>query len=87
MKKIIIIGITLLLFSCANFPGLGSGFSASTILRDTSYIVTLPESGNLVIVGVSGRQSSEANELRIAKEDAARKASMFHRVFGTSVEW
>ena len=40
--------------------------------------VTLPRSGNLVVIGVSGRQSSRDAEIEIAREDAARKVSMYH---------
>ena len=84
MKRLIIIGITLILFACAGSPGAGSN---SSTIKNTSHIITLPEPGNLIILGVAGRQTTRERELNIAKEDAARKASMYHWVYGTSVEW
>jgi len=73
-----------MLFACAGSPGSGSN---SSTIRETSHIITLPESGNLIILGVAGRQLTRERELNAAKEDAARKASMYHWVYGTLVEW
>ena len=73
----------MILFACAGSPGVRSN-SATT---DFSHIITLPEQGNLIILGVAGRQSTRERELNIAKEDAARKASMYHRVYGNLIEW
>ena len=74
----------MILFACAGSPGAGSN---SSTIKNTSHIITLPEPGNLIILGVAGRQTTRERELNIAKEDAARKASMYHWVYGTSVEW
>jgi len=41
---------------------------------------TMPQSGRLVIIGISGRQFKLETEIELAKEDAARKASMFYGV-------
>jgi len=42
---------------------------------------TIPQSGRLVIIGVSGRQINRETEIEFAKEDAARKVSMFYGVY------
>jgi len=78
LKRLPVITLVLALCACA---GVKSNSSAAET------IVTLPEPGNLIILGVAGRQSSREMELDIAKEDAARKASMYHKVSGTFVEW
>ena len=83
MKRLIIIGIALILSACA---GLLGGRSGSSTTGATSYIITRPESGNLIIVGVSGRQSRPEYEINNAKENAARKASMYHSVSVTFEE-
>jgi len=73
-----------MLFACAGSPPSGSN---SPPPIDFSHIITLPEPGRLIFLGVAGRQSTRERELNIAKEDAARKASMYHWVYGTLVEW
>jgi len=45
--------------------------------------LTLPKSGELVILGVTGRQSSLDAEINMAREDAARKASIYHGVWAS----
>ena len=40
--------------------------------------LSLPAEGNLVLLGVSARLSTEENEIAAAKEVAARKVSMYH---------
>ena len=48
-----------------------------------SSFLTLPKSNELVILGVAGRQSSREAEINIAREDAARKASMYHSAWAS----
>ena len=67
----------MILFACSGLPGDRSG---SSTIGNTSYIITLPESGNLIILGVSGRQSRSEYEINNARENAARKAAMFYGV-------
>ena len=52
------------------------------------YWITTPKQGSLVILGVSGPQLKHETEIEAAKEDAARKASMYHgiRASFTSVQ-
>ena len=77
MKMIAVVVFILSLCACAISP---------PAVAPASHMITLPGQNSLVILGVSARQSSRANEVAIAKETAARKASMFHRVFATKTE-
>ena len=45
--------------------------------------VSGPLNGRMVVVGVSGRLTKPDDEILTAKEDAARKASMYHGVQGS----
>ena len=76
MKMIIIVFI-LALSACA---------SSAPPAVTPSHMITLPGQGSMVILGMAARQSSRANEIALAKETAARKASMYHRVFAGKVE-
>ena len=83
VKGIVAFFLLLALCNCAG-SGSGSGASSSSVNMGASYL-TLPRSGELVILGVSARQSSRSAEINNAREDAARKASMYHG-FSASVE-
>lgn len=72
MKNLIIIGVVLTLCACA-----GSVAPSPS----PPLLITLPNQGSLVILGLSPRMSTRANELEAATEDAARKASMYHWVY------
>ena len=50
---------------------------------ETLSFVTLPKSGELHVLGVTGRQSSRTAEIEMAMEDAARKVSMYHIVWAS----
>lgn len=50
---------------------------------DAGLWVSGPLDGNFIIVGVSGRLSRPDDELVAAKEDAARKAAMYHGIQGS----
>jgi hypothetical protein len=82
MKKIFA-ALCVSLFFCAC-----AGSGASTVAKETSqnqggFWVTLPARGSLVIIGASGRQSKSEAEIELAREDAARKAAMYHRVWAS----
>ena len=59
-----------------------SGFArakaASTVADN--FFITAPGSSTLTIIGVSGPQQKRESEIEIAREDAARKAAMYHGV-------
>ena len=79
MKKIIFVITAMLIFSsCANTGSVN--YSSNTPAISDRFLVTPPQSGTLVIVGVSGKQSKREYEINSAMEDAARKAAMYHGV-------
>jgi len=78
MKKLLVICVATVICSCAIFKGPRQEPADNS--TSNNYWVTLPKSGELVILGVSGRQSSRDAEIRIATEDAARKIAMYHGV-------
>jgi len=82
MKKLFAaLWVSLFFYACA-----GSG--ASTAAKGTTgtldgFWTTLPGQGSLVIIGASGRQSKRGAEIELAREDAARKAAMYHSVWAS----
>jgi hypothetical protein len=68
-EKLLLVVFALTLCACAS-----SGAPGTPV----SHIITHPNQGNLVILGVSARLSTRANELAAATEMAARKAAMYH---------
>jgi hypothetical protein len=69
VKRLLIIALAFILCSCASSDGPGT---------PVSHIITHPNHGGLVIIGVSARLSTRVNELAAATEVAARKAAMYH---------
>ena len=53
---------------------------------DAGHWVSGPSNGRFIIIGVSGRLSKQEDEIEAAKQDAARKAAMYHGIQG-SVEY
>jgi hypothetical protein len=95
-KNIIILLAVLSLGSCAvigsfftgtsgagTASGAPSAGASSAGGASVNYWVTPPETSSLVIIGVSGRQSRRDAEIEVARQDAARKASIFHGVYAT----
>jgi hypothetical protein len=78
-KIITALFVSLLFFACANSGARISGRGASG--TPDSFWITLPRQGSLVIIGASGRQSKREAEIELAREDAARKAAMYHSVW------
>ena len=74
-KKILLFAAVFALFGCA------------TVGRPSEYsMITLPGRNNLVILGASGRQLRHTDEIAIAREEAALKASMYHGFTASAVE-
>jgi len=48
----------------------------------SGYWVTSPSENSIIIIGISGLQVKQDDEITSAKEDAARKAAMYHGVRG-----
>jgi hypothetical protein len=80
MREIITaICVSLFFCACANS---GAQIAAKGSLgTQDSFWITLPRPGSLVIIGASGRQSKREAEIALAREDAARKAAMYHNVW------
>jgi len=80
MKKLLVICAAVLICACGSING---GKQAPEDNSSDNYWVTLPKSGELVVLGVSGRQSSRKAEINIATEDAARKIAMYQGVWAS----
>jgi hypothetical protein len=76
MKKLLVICAAMLICACGSI-----GAKQGPEVNSNNYWVTLPKSGELVVLGVSGRMSSRDAEIRIATEDAARKIAMYNGVW------
>jgi hypothetical protein len=89
LKPIIFLGCIFLLFSCASSsPQVGEreALSLSATKSDQNkygHWVTRSSNNTLVIIGVSNPMVRRDSEITAAKEDAARKAAMYHGVHGT----
>jgi hypothetical protein len=80
-KVITALCVSLLFCACANFRT--STAAIDTYVTLNSFWITLPGPGSLVIIGASGRQSKREAEIDMAREDAARKAAMYHGVWAS----
>jgi hypothetical protein len=78
-KKITLACVALVFLTCASSGTVKSG-QGSYVNADNDYWITLPRQGSLVIIGATGRQLKRESEIDLAREDAARKASMYHGV-------
>ena len=82
IKTIALYVVLLILCGCVNTgPAATESASIETQQKALSFPdhwVTLPQSGSLVIIGVSGRQLKQEAEIETAREDAARKAAMYY---------
>jgi hypothetical protein len=58
-----------------------AGSTATSEKPDANHWITPPTPNELVIVGVSGRQTRREAEIQNAREDAARKISMYYGVY------
>ena len=91
LKPIIFFGCIFLFFSCASSNPQVAGKKAPTqtssvTINDQSksgHWVTRSSNNTLVIIGVSNPMVRRDTEITAAKEDAARKAAMYHGVHGT----
>ena len=84
LKRIAPVFAVLILCSCISIGNSGSGEAASVsseeINVDMDYWITPPKSNELVVIGVSGLQTKREAEITNAREDAARKVSMYYGV-------
>ena len=78
MRKLLVICVAMVICACASSNSQGSKGNLTY-----NYWVTLPKSGELVVLGVSGKLHSRNAEIKAATEDAARKISMYHSVWAS----
>jgi len=57
---------------------LGCATSNTGQTSKATHLISLPERNSLVFIGVSGPQLKPEQEVEVAREDAARKVSMYH---------
>ena len=79
VKIITVISIVMMLCACSSVRR--SGGSSGRITATDRFLLALPQSGSMTIVGVSGRQNTRNAEIEAAREYAARKAALFHGVY------
>jgi hypothetical protein len=80
LKKLVAV-LSVAAFFCACASSGGRSRDAGAAANNGNYWVSHPRASELVILGVSAKQSSRDAEIQIAREDAARKASMYHGVW------
>ena len=67
----------LVIIICAFFSCASSDNAVKPISKAT-HLISVQEGGSLVFIGVSGPQLKPEQEVEAAREDAARKVSMYH---------
>jgi hypothetical protein len=85
MPRIIaVLSVALILCTCSSFASIfGSTVTRPAPSANLNHWVSLPKPGALVIIGVSSRLSKREYEIAAAREDAARKAALYHGVRAT----
>jgi hypothetical protein len=81
LKRVAVVCSVLCLCACVSGPGETGASSAPFKKTDPNHWITPPTPNELVIVGVSGRMSKRDTEIQNAREDAARKISMYYGVY------
>ena len=79
LKKPVIICIILgFFYACTSFGSANSKPESYTAASNS--FITLPRPGSLEILGVSGPMMKRDSEIETAREDAARKAALYHGI-------
>ena len=85
-KTIALAGIVFLFFSCASSSSVVNAkkntIPSMSQQAASGHWITGSSENALIIIGVSNLQVKKDDEISVAKEDAARKASMYHGVRG-----
>ena len=79
LKIIAVLFVVFLACTCTSTAPINVGSEAAIITN--SPLLTLPRFASLALIGVSGRQLRLENEIENAREDAARKVSMYHALY------
>jgi len=77
-EKLALICAVLILYGCTSTESTGTGSGSSPI--PSNFLITSPSRGALTIIGVSGPLQRREAEIDAAREDAARKAAMYHGI-------
>jgi hypothetical protein len=95
MKKICVFISVILFFSCVSIDSVNENatvnkndkYASSSIQEqhDTGRWFSGVQNGVFIIIGVSSKLESPAEEIDTAKKDAARKAAMYHGVQGNLI--
>ena len=80
VKIISALSVMLLICACAGNEAANTK-SGTSVSAGNSFWITRPQAGSVVIIGVSGRTLTRNTAIENAREDAARKASMYHSVY------
>ena len=80
----IVVKNQLILFAVLSLCSCASVNSGPKEIVGTPSLLSLPKPDELIIIGISPRLSDKADEINTAREDAARKVSMFHSVWATT---
>jgi hypothetical protein len=78
VKKLALICAVMILFACASNGTVRTELGSSAM--PPNFLLTLPRPGVLTIIGVSGPLLKRESEIDAAREDAARKAAMYHGI-------
>jgi hypothetical protein len=78
LKGVAVVCSVLSLCACVSFSPGETSVSPS---EETNYWLTPPKTNELVVVGVSGRQTKREAEIQNACEDATKKVSMYYGIY------
>ena len=88
INKVLLFYTALLLCACSSSGSVESGSmppagNKGNYANFPGFWLTLPKQDALVIIGLSGRQVKRTAEIESAREDAARKASMYNGIYAS----
>ena len=90
IRKLFLVCAGVCLCACASFSSQRDEYSNSSAASGSfsaiegNFWTTLPKPDSLVLIGASAPQSRPEYEINAAREDAARKASMFHGLLASN---
>lgn len=82
MKKIFFILIGFAVFFTVTVGRVEAQGASLKDSYERGHLITRPENGSLVVIGVANPQSSKEKALALALEDAARKVALFYGIKG-----
>jgi len=85
LKKIPVIALFLpLVFfaACSGSPSAKQEAEQSASTIESSFFSSMPSANGLVFIGAAGKRSDPKDTIRLALEDAAKRAAIFYSVYG-----